>query len=116
MQFIRILKPGDTVAKIREIMRQRDKREQDILAKDPKKRTQEEREILQSIKETKKAEALMKKQYEKRLTEFVGLTDKERKVLDRQFEISGSLPSFDTYGRTPEERAEKAFWIFNSQE
>ena len=66
------IKPGDTVAKIREVMRQRDKREQDILAKDPKSRTREEREILQSIKETKKAEALMKKQYEKRLTEFVG--------------------------------------------
>ena len=53
----------------------------------------------------------MKRQYEKRLTEFVGLTDKERKILDREFEISGSPPSFDTYGKTPEERAEKAFWI-----
>ena len=110
------MKPGDTVAKIREIMRQRDKREQDILAKDPKSRTREEREILQSIKETKKAEALMKKEYEKRLTEFVGLTDKERKVLDKEFEISGSPPSFDTYGRTPEERAGMMFWIFNLQE
>ena len=103
--------PGDLIAKIREIMKERDKREQDISAKKPRDRTEEEREILQTIKEQKKAEEINKRQYEKRLTEFVGLTDKERKVLDRQFEISGSVPSFDTYGRTPEERAQKTFWI-----
>jgi hypothetical protein len=37
-------------------------------------------------------------------------------AFDKEFEISGSPPSFDTYGRTPEERAGMRFWIFNLQE
>jgi hypothetical protein len=58
-------KPGDTLAMVREVVREREKREQEILAKDPKSRTKEEKETVQMIKERKKTEAFLKKEYEK---------------------------------------------------
>ena len=97
----------DTENKIKE----REKREQEILAKDPKKRTKEEREIVEIVEERNRLKELRRKTFEKRLTEFVGLTEKERKVLERDFELTGFPPDVELSGRTPEERNKKAFWL-----
>ena len=92
-------------------IKEREKREQEILAKDPKTRTPEEKEIVKIVEGRNRLKELRRKTFEKRLTEFVGLTEKEKKVLEREFELTGFPPDVELSGRTPEERNKKAFWL-----
>lgn len=67
--------------------------------KEPQKRKKRVKNILS-----------MRKAYEDELKKYIGLTTKEREVLDYQFDLTGHPPDVDSYGRTPKDREKMLFW------
>jgi hypothetical protein len=46
---------------------------------------------------------------QKRLTEFVGLSKKEEKLLYDNFKLTGFVPELDTFGSSSEDRKKDVF-------